>query len=65
MVRVGTESARAASIPAASNALWRGYEFSGWGQFVRALKLGSDAAPVALWVGPLEGFHLYRAYART
>jgi hypothetical protein len=31
---------------------------SDWGQLVRALKLGSDASPVALWVGALEGFHL-------
>ncbi len=31
---------------------------SDWGQLVRALKLGSDASPVALWLGPLEGFHL-------
>ena len=31
---------------------------SDWGQLVRALKLGSDASPVALWVGALESFHL-------
>jgi hypothetical protein len=50
--------------------LWGGSEGAGlvrredwdsptdWGQLVRALKLGSDSSPVALWVGALEGFHL-------
>ncbi|HEX5745833.1 MAG TPA: hypothetical protein VFZ09_06295 [Archangium sp.] len=28
---------------------------SDWGQQVHALKLGSDTAPVGLWVGALEG----------
>ncbi|HZH13416.1 MAG TPA: hypothetical protein VE057_03540 [Archangium sp.] len=41
---------------------------SDWGQLVRALKLGSDASPVALWVGALEGYsllsgHLVRRYS--
>ncbi|NOJ83340.1 hypothetical protein, partial [Myxococcus xanthus] len=31
---------------------------SDWGQLVRALKLGADTSPVALWVGAMEGFHL-------
>jgi len=41
---------------------------SDWGQLVRALKLGGDASPVALWVGALEGYsllsgHLVRRYS--
>ena len=41
---------------------------SDWGQLVRALKLGSDASPVALWVGALESYsllsgHLVRRYS--
>lgn len=41
---------------------------SDWGQWVRALKLGSDTSPVALWVGALEGHsllsgHLVRRYS--
>jgi hypothetical protein len=41
---------------------------SDWGQLVRALKLGSDSAPVALRVGVLEGYgllsgHLVRRYS--
>ncbi|WP_224365395.1 hypothetical protein [Hyalangium versicolor] len=41
---------------------------SDWGQLVRALKLGSDASPVALRVGALEGYsllsgHLVRRYS--
>ncbi len=41
---------------------------SDWGQLVRALKLGSDASPVALQVGALEGYsllsgHLVRRYS--
>ena len=41
---------------------------SDWGQWVRALKLGSDASPVALWMGALEGYsllsgHLVRRYS--
>ena len=40
---------------------------SDWGQLVR-LKLGCDAAPLALWVGALEGYsllsgHLVRRYS--
>ncbi len=31
---------------------------SDWGQLVRALKLGADSSPVALWVGAIESFHL-------
>ncbi|WP_374268597.1 Tox-REase-5 domain-containing protein [Corallococcus sp. RDP092CA] len=31
---------------------------SDFGQLVRALKLGADSSPVALWVGQMEGFHL-------
>jgi hypothetical protein len=31
---------------------------SDWGQLVRALKLGSDASPVGLWVGALDSYHL-------
>jgi len=31
---------------------------SDWGQWVRALKLGADTSPVALWVGAMDGFHL-------
>ncbi|WP_239015214.1 hypothetical protein [Archangium violaceum] len=41
---------------------------SDWGQLVHALKLGSDTAPVGLWVGALEGYsllsgHLVRRYS--
>jgi hypothetical protein len=41
---------------------------SDWGQLVRDLKLGSDSAPVALWVGGLESYsllsgHLVRRYS--
>lgn len=41
---------------------------SDWGQLVRGLKLGSDSAPVALWVGGLESYsllsgHLVRRYS--
>lgn len=41
---------------------------SDWGQLVRALKLGGDASPVALWVGALESYsllsgHLVRRYS--
>lgn len=41
---------------------------SDWGQLVRGLKLGSDNAPVALWVGGLESYsllsgHLVRRYS--
>jgi hypothetical protein len=35
---------------------------SDWGQLVRGLKLGSDNAPVALWVGGLEGYSLLSAH---
>lgn len=31
---------------------------SDWGQVVRALKLGGDTSPVALWVGELEDYSL-------
>ena len=33
-----------------------------WGQLVRGLKLGSDNAPVALWVGGLEDYSLHSAH---
>ena len=41
---------------------------SDWGQWVRALKLGSDASPVGLWVGALDSYsllsgHLVRRYS--
>ena len=41
---------------------------SDWGQVVRALKLGSEASAVALWVGALEDYsllsgHLVRRYS--
>jgi hypothetical protein len=41
---------------------------SDWGQLVRALKLGGDTSPVALWVGELEDYsllsgHLVRRYS--
>lgn len=41
---------------------------SDWGQWVRGLKLGSDEAPLAVWVGALEGHsllsgHLVRRYS--
>ncbi|MCY1080604.1 hypothetical protein OV287_39790 [Archangium sp. miwbw1] len=54
--------------------LWRGGEgaalvrredwdsLSDWGQLVRGLKLGSDNAPVALWVGGLESYSLLSAH---
>ncbi|WP_430384183.1 hypothetical protein [Archangium violaceum] len=35
---------------------------SDWGQLVRGLKLGSDNAPVALWVGGLESYSLLSAH---
>ncbi|RJS18362.1 hypothetical protein DRW03_24850 [Corallococcus sp. H22C18031201] len=31
---------------------------SDWGQWVRALKLGSDAAPMGVWLGALESYSL-------
>jgi hypothetical protein len=41
---------------------------SDWGQLVRGLKLGSDDAPLGVWVGALEGYsllsgHLVRRYS--
>jgi hypothetical protein len=41
---------------------------SDWGQWVRGLKLGSDEAPLGVWVGALEGHsllsgHLVRRYS--
>ncbi len=41
---------------------------SDWGQVVRALKLGGDSSPLALWVGALEDYsllsgHLVRRYS--
>jgi hypothetical protein len=41
---------------------------SDWGQWVRGLKLGSDEAPLAVWLGALEGHsllsgHLVRRYS--
>lgn len=41
---------------------------SDWGQLVRGLKLGSDGAPVAVWLGGLEDYsllsgHLVRRYS--
>ncbi|WP_244981923.1 hypothetical protein [Corallococcus exercitus] len=41
---------------------------SDWGQVVRALKLGSNEAPLALWMGALESYtllsgHLVRRYS--
>jgi hypothetical protein len=41
---------------------------SDWGQLVRGLKLGSDAAPLAVWFGGLEDYtllsgHLVRRYS--
>ncbi len=35
---------------------------SDWGQLVRGLKLGSDAAPVGVWVGALEDYSLLSAH---
>ncbi len=35
---------------------------SDWGQLMRGLKLGSDNAPVALWVGGLESYSLLSAH---
>jgi len=41
---------------------------SDWGQWVRALKLGSDASPVGLWAGAFDSYsllsgHLVRRYS--
>jgi hypothetical protein len=42
---------------------WEDWDsLSDWGQLVRGLKLGSDNAPVALWVGGLEGYSLLSAH---
>ncbi|MCY1030161.1 hypothetical protein OV207_01740 [Corallococcus sp. BB11-1] len=35
---------------------------SDWGQLVRGLKLGSDAAPVGVWLGALEDYSLLSAH---
>ncbi|WP_249351440.1 hypothetical protein [Corallococcus exiguus] len=35
---------------------------SDWGQLVRALKLGSDASPVGVWLGALEDYSLLSAH---
>ncbi|WP_338262372.1 hypothetical protein [Corallococcus caeni] len=35
---------------------------SDWGQLVRGLKLGSDAAPVGIWLGALEDYSLLSAH---
>lgn len=35
---------------------------SDWGQLVRALKLGSDSAPIGLWVGALDNYSLLSAH---
>ena len=62
-LRLGSEEPRAGWVRRED---WD--SLSDWGQWVRALKLGSDASPVGLWAGALEGYtllsgHLVRRYS--